>query len=274
MSEEADMILPPKPKLSKLAALALLSSVPCIAAVGVVYDLLPSRHAFVLPYLWLVDLAGGILWGAQISRSAGLTESLVLPALILLTVSPAIVLGIVGAAHIDRSHGRLKGVSLAMAAVGIGMCSSLLTSPLILRDLEKTREAFRLVRIQGTDQCRESILAIGVATKRYVDFHEGNIPEASQWCDMLIRGHYLDRQKELLWLARKRRWPCAINRKCGPQSPGETVLLFESRLGWNLRGGLESFVHRHETAKGAGGYIFCKNGELKFVTDATQLVWE
>lgn len=275
MSEESDITSRRRPRLSKLSVLALLSSVPCIAVVGVVYDLLPLRHAFVLPYLWLIDLVARVLWGAQISRSAGLTEALVLPSLIFLTVSPAIALGIAGTIRIDRSRGRLKGVSLGMAAVGVAMNCSLLTSPLLLQDIGKAREAFRLVRIEGSEKKRRAcILAVGAALQSYVDFHEDGFPDSGGWCDTLVKGHYLDDQPQLLWLAGRRRWPCAINPDCGPDSTGETVLLFETYPAWNRRGGPEllSFSIQGD----ARVNVFLKNGELKTVTrnSVRALLWK
>lgn len=262
-------------RLSKLAVVAFLSSLPCIVVLGIVYEVLPLRHAFILPHLWLVDSFSAAFWGAQVSRSAGLREALIVPGLISLTVIPAIVLGFVGVIRIDRSRGRLKGVTLGMTAIGVAMVTSLFTSPLALRDMERVYEAVKIIRIETSDKHRrENTLAIGAALKRYADFHEGDIAHAANWCETLVKGHYLDDQRKLLWLAGRRRWSWAINPRCGPDSPGETVLLFETRPGWNLRSGPELIQPFRPGSK--GGYVFCKNGELKFVTaDAVaQLVWE
>lgn len=266
-----------RPKLSKLAVLALLSSLPCVALVCIVADVLPLRHTFILPHLWLIGFFPGIIWGAQASQSTGLREALLIPGLMLLTVAPTIVLGFAGTIRIDRSRGSLKGVSLGMIAIGIAMICYLVTSPFVPRDLKRAREALKLIRMENSEKNRrECILAIGAALKRYADFHEGEFPDVARWCDTIIRRNYLLDRPQLLWLANRRRWPCTINPDCGRNSPGETVLLFETNPGWNKRGRDGALIPRYKRSHGIGGYVFCKNGKLKFVTtDAVaQLVWE
>lgn len=235
-----DSIARSRPRLSRLAVLAFVSSLQCIVVMCIVIDVLPPGHAFIMPHVWLLDLAPNVLWGKQASHSTGLRDALALPGLTLLTVTPAMVLGFVGAIRIDRSYRRLKGVSLCMAAIGIAATCLFVASPLIPRDLGRTWEALKLIRIEGNEkQRREIILAIGAALKRHANSWGGHFPGSDNWCDLLINDDYLRDEPQILWLAGRRRWPCAINPDCGPNSPGETVLLFETLPGWNLRGGPE-----------------------------------
>jgi len=67
----------------------------------------------------------------------------------------------------------------------------------------------------------------------------------------------------------------AMNRACGPKSPRDVVLLFESRAGWNQCGGPELFTFDNHDPK--GGCVMLNNGEVKFIRteeELKQLRWK
>jgi hypothetical protein len=74
-----------------------------------------------------------------------------------------------------------------------------------------------------------------------------------------------------------RRWKSdyAMNCNCRSDSPGDTVLLFEARLGWNQRGGAELFTFEHHDPR--GGLVLLKDGKMKFIRteeELKQLRWK
>lgn len=102
--------------------------------------------------------------------------------------------------------------------------------------------------------CEGNFSEISRALYAYADDNGGRFPDPCNWCD-LLSGKYLDNK----WLpfqcpaARKHHdaGPCnyAMNPYCEPNSPPDTVLLFETKGGWNKYGGPEiaAFFHKCET---------------------------
>jgi len=64
-----------------------------------------------------------------------------------------------------------------------------------------------------------------------------------------------------------------MNPDCEPDSPPDTVLLFESVVGWNQHGGPELMVFDHHEPKGAN--VLLNNGTVVFVTpeEVNNLKW-
>ena len=228
-------------------------------------------------YFEFVQSIVEIFLGLQRHYVRDLSIQIAIPGFVVVSVSIAMALGFVSTIRIDRSEGRLKGVTLGMTAIGIGLVTLLFTSQMMIRNFREARALLKLALMEkSSKQCQQEIFVIGQALTRYADAHDGPFPNSENWSDLLIGGRYLHDQKRLLWLANKRTWHCALNPDCDQDSPGEKVLLFESNPGWNRCGRSEGFVMKHRTVKGVGGYVFLKNGELKFVTADTvaQLVWE
>jgi len=67
----------------------------------------------------------------------------------------------------------------------------------------------------------------------------------------------------------------AINPNCRRDSPGDTVLLFEAKAGWNQHGGPELFTFDNHVPK--GGFVVLNDGTVKFLgteEELKQLRWE
>jgi hypothetical protein len=67
----------------------------------------------------------------------------------------------------------------------------------------------------------------------------------------------------------------AINRKCKFDSPPDTVLLFETKAGWNQHGGSELFTFDNHDPK--GGCVLFNDGTVKFIRtkeELQQLRWK
>ena len=283
MSSQSDKAVIRKPKLSKLSVLALLSSLLCVVAAGVALDVVPFRGqrffigTALMPYFDFVQFVVKAICGPQVDYQNDYAVHILNSGLILLFIPTAMALGFISTIRIDHSMGRLKGVSLGMTAIVIGLVSLLLTSPTMMQNFKHVGTTIKLVVMaKSSELCREEILVLGEALNRYADAHDGAYPQADKWSQILRSGHYLDGQDRLLWLSTKKSLHFALNLGCNEDSSGETVLLYESYPDLNSRGWREQFMLKHKSDKGKGGYVFLKNGELKFITvdTAAQLVWE
>jgi hypothetical protein len=67
----------------------------------------------------------------------------------------------------------------------------------------------------------------------------------------------------------------AMNPNCKPDSPPDTVLLFETKAGWNQNGGPELFTFDNHDPK--GGCVLLNDGTVKFIRtkeELQQLRWK
>ncbi|HPC96908.1 MAG TPA: hypothetical protein PLU87_18330 [Sedimentisphaerales bacterium] len=101
-------------------------------------------------------------------------------------------------------------------------------------------------------------------------------PSPSTWCDALVRRYVRrgDTETETL-----RYFGCpsvpngschyAINQNCKRDSLPETVLLFETKAGWNQHGGPELFTFDNHDPK--GGCVLLNDGTVKFIRTEEEL---
>jgi hypothetical protein len=61
----------------------------------------------------------------------------------------------------------------------------------------------------------------------------------------------------------------AMNPNCNPDSPGDMVLLFETKDGWNQHGGPELFTFDNHDPK--GGCVLFNDGSVKFIRTQEEL---
>ena len=67
----------------------------------------------------------------------------------------------------------------------------------------------------------------------------------------------------------------AVNPHCEPNSPADTVLLFEATAGWNQHGGPERFTFDNHDPQ--GGCVLLNDGTVKFIRtkeELQQLRWK
>jgi len=107
-------------------------------------------------------------------------------------------------------------------------------------------------------------------------------PAPTEWCDIIPRYTQNsepsgDKIRELLKCpgAGKGKSHYAINPNCRPNSPPDTVLLFETKAGWKQHGGPELFTFDNHDPK--GGCVLLKDGTVKFIRtkeELQQLRWK
>ena len=96
-------------------------------------------------------------------------------------------------------------------------------------------------------------------------------PEPAEWCDAIMRDRtntsYVNEERMRGHFkcptAGEGKCHYAMNPHCKPDSPPDTVLLFETKAGWNQHGGLELFNFDNHDPK--GGCVLLNDGTVKFI---------
>jgi len=101
-------------------------------------------------------------------------------------------------------------------------------------------------------------------------------PVPSKWCDILLR-RYPPGGTEQFKCPSQGEGKChyAMNPNCKSDSPPDTVLLFETKAGWNQHGGPELFTFDNHDPK--GGCVLLNNRTVKFIRtkeELQQLRWK
>jgi hypothetical protein len=113
-------------------------------------------------------------------------------------------------------------------------------------------------------------------------------PNSIDWCDALISIGYFPKSVIRVFLTSERlrktqvcpsvskgKSTYATNPNCEPNSPGDMVLLFETKAGWNQHGGPELFTFDNHDPK--GGCVLFNDGTVKFIRtkeELQQLRWK
>ena len=95
-------------------------------------------------------------------------------------------------------------------------------------------------------------------------------PIPSDWCDTMEVAYYKDNMKiHICPSAKKGKCNYAMNPNCEPNSPGDMVLLFETKAGWNQHGGPELFTFDNHDPR--GGCVLLNDGTVKFIRTEEEL---
>ncbi len=107
-------------------------------------------------------------------------------------------------------------------------------------------------------------------------------PSPAEWCDVIVRDWrargYVDEYifgPFMCPSASEGKCHYAMNPACEPNSSADTVLLFETKAGWNQCGGPELFTFDNHDPK--GGLVLLNDGEVKFIRteeELKQLRWK
>jgi len=103
-------------------------------------------------------------------------------------------------------------------------------------------------------------------------------PTPSEWCDHILRPYYdsggitdgvMTPEPHICPSASEGKNHYAMNPNCKPDSPADSVLLFETSAGWNQHGGPELFTFDNHDPK--GGCVLLNDGTVKFIRTAEEL---
>lgn len=189
---------------------------------------------------------------------------------------PGILVGILAIRQVNRSSGRLTGLGLAWSGVGLSLIGILLgglMSAVLYPVFVRAREA----AVRQTCIAQAGQVATGVLI--YAGDHDGGLPAADTWCDDLLP--YVKRRGIFVCPGTpKTSSSFAYNRALAGHplneipDPARTVLIYESKLGWNGAGGPETMA---SAFRAKPGYVIgFADGHATFVEpkDLPGLIWE
>jgi len=124
--------------------------------------------------------------------------------------------------------------------------------------------------------CLRHLLRLYNDVRRLFYRNGGPVPPPEKWCDLLTRasreaGLGSDHLQVALSCpgAEEGRCHYTLNEACKWDSPGEMVLLFETKAGWNQHGGPELFTFDNHNPK--GGCVLLNDGTVKFIRTEEEL---
>jgi hypothetical protein len=110
--------------------------------------------------------------------------------------------------------------------------------------------------------CLSNLKQLGFALHMYAQDNSKTYPTPDKWCDLIKP--YIGRDAEVIMRCpaiKEGKCHYAMNPNCEPNSPPDTVLLFETKGGWNLSGGPELLTTENHSNKTAN--IYFKDGSYK-----------
>jgi hypothetical protein len=153
--------------------------------------------------------------------------------------------------------------------------------PIGLPDL-KTIEPEEMQPFKLRFQCGLNMQTIYTSGPLYLR-EVSSYSEPTDWCNAVMRDRtntsYVSEERMRGHLkcptAGEGKCHYAMNPHCEPNSPPDTVLLFETKADWNQHGGPELFTFDHHDPK--GGCVLLNDGTVKFVRtkeELQQLRWK
>lgn len=185
-------------------------------------------------------------------RSGMAVTSVVLGALGFLTLGVTaligLVLGIIAMARITGSQGRIGGKGMAVAGIvtsGVALVSVpfiAIMAGLLLPALAQAKNRAQEIN------CINNLRQIQVGIRIYASDNDEKFPAATNWCDAIV-GEVGSPTIFQCLASPGTRSGYAFNRKLSGLAEDDvdpqTVMLFESDLGWNGAGGPEAVAQRH-----------------------------
>lgn len=159
----------------------------------------------------------------------------------------SLILGLIAKRKIKQSKGILTGKLFANIGITVAVFLIILTFIPALGRMGPY--AYRV-------RCMASMHAIEVGLYDYTQENQGKYPDPNKWCDIL-KGRFV--REEIF----KDIFHFAMNPKCTPDSPANTVLLFETKSGWNQFGQAELIYLKKYDKKGC--IILFNDGRVDFI---------
>jgi hypothetical protein len=188
---------------------------------------------------------------AQVKTSGMAITSLVMGILGFcgITAVAGLILGIIALMKINRSGGRLSGQGLAIAGICVSGVMLFVSIPIMaamtLPALARAKEKAQRIN------CANNLKQLALAVRVYAVDHNDQLPPAATWCDAIQGG---TSSPKVFQCPSEPGLRCAyaFNARLDSKKEGDidpqTVLLFESGVGWNGTGGAGMLKpHKHSS---------------------------
>ncbi len=141
----------------------------------------------------------------------------------------------------------------------------------------------RLASLRLRSRCALTLYRMGVEFASMADARDA-WPAPDEWTDRILQRRIAERglsipedSRAMGRIAEQFVCPAAgdgkchyaMNPDCEPNSPADTVLLFETKAGWNQHGGPELFTFDNHDPK--GGCVLLNDGTVKFIRTEEEL---
>ena len=178
-----------------------------------------------------------------------------------------LVFGIIGLYQSKKNNKKAANSKPSIYGIVINLFL-ILMAVVFFQDPERTREFARRV------VCGANLRHLGAVMHRYANDNNQNYPQVNNWCELLIEYANVPERAFVCPSAAEGRCHYAINPHCGPNSPNDVVLLFETKGGWNQFGGPE--ILTFENHKGKGCNVLFNDGSVRFVKpqEVSELKWD
>lgn len=145
-----------------------------------------------------------------------------------------------------------------------------------LEKLKPPNLTSKLMPLRLRVKCGANIAMHWSTISQYPFTENNQYPVPSKWCDVLLR-RYPPGGKKQFKCPSQGEGKChyAMNPDCKSDSPPDTVLLFETKAGWNQHGGPELFTFDNHDPK--GGCVLLNDRTVKFIRtkeELQQLRWK
>ena len=157
-------------------------------------------------------------------------------------IALGIVLALVALVQVSGSKGRLIGRGYAVGGIVFALA---VVCPVTLVRTFLVGPGLHLRVICGTN-----ISGLAKAITIYAGQYNNKYPTPEKWCDLLIQLDYTRKKRFVCPEARKGKCHYAINPNADANSPGNMVLLFETKPGWNQFGGPEILTTDNHEGEG------------------------
>jgi len=123
-------------------------------------------------------------------------------------------------------------------------------------------------------RCALNLVALGHAMNVYAGEHKQLFPSSDKWCDLLLEHTDVDEERFKCPAGGEGRSHYAMNPNAEPNSPGDVVLLFETKGGWNQSGGPEILSITNHFERGCNVCFVDGHGERVKAKDIDKLKWK
>lgn len=189
--------------------------------------------------------------------------------IVLVLFGLAFVLGLISLCLIYSTKKPLKGTLYAVISIAFGapIAAAMLIGPPMVAGIEEVRSENNMAITAN-----ESMVQLGKAIIAYAQNHDGHLPDANRWCDLIME-YKKDLKKDSFKHPLLENWECnfAYNKNLSglklSEIPNDVVLLFEANGGWNLNGDAELVKKVHGQREWFIGVLFIDGAFGKYSFD-------